>query len=191
LGAILSVQALSMFIEATSGRAPRLRTLLVGFKRPWGVLFVLMTSGLAPFLAGVSYVCLRANWEAATFFFAGAHAHPHAPPHALFLQMKCVMYLAGLPFTFVAPVVVLESPHSYERALARTFVVLIQHLSPALAIVGLSCVFELVTSVIVSGIPAPASVLLALTLAGLYIAYSFALLAVVSLRIWGTPPRRP
>jgi hypothetical protein len=101
------------------------------------------------------------------------------------------MYLAALPFTFVAPVVVLENPHSGRRALARNFVVTKQHISPALAIVGLSCVFELVTSVIVSGIPAPANALLALTLAGLYIAYSFALLVVVSLRIWGTPPRHP
>jgi hypothetical protein len=183
VGAILNAQTLLMFGSAARGKQPRLRTLAYGFRRPPSAQAVLMISGLVPFLSGVLYLIVRANAATASVFFGHVSAPAHVE-HGLLLQSKYAMYVATLPFTFLAPVVVIERAAGW-RALTQSFRLAACHWRLLGTLLVLSCAFDASVAGLTSHMPRPLAITLALALTVSFIAYSFALTFAASVWIYG------
>jgi len=100
---IVGAQVLAVFVSADGGDVPRLRVLPRAFLLPMSSQMVLVLSAWIPFGIGL----LQQGGVGAVGFFFGNLLTTHPPDAGLFLRFKYVMYLADLPFTFVAAAVAL------------------------------------------------------------------------------------
>ncbi len=105
--ALLAPQILAMLRVAALGETPSLRILADFVFLPLSSMLVLCGCALLPFFLGLGYFAAAGRADGLRFFF-GNVLKQKAPQARHFLVFKVIMTAAGLPFTFVAPAMVLK-----------------------------------------------------------------------------------
>lgn len=105
--ALLAPQILAMFRVAALGETPSLRILADFIYLPPASMLVLCGTALLPFFIGLCYFGAVGRTDGLRFFF-GNVLKQKAPEARHFLAFKAIMTVAGLPFTYVAPAMILK-----------------------------------------------------------------------------------
>lgn len=140
VASLIGAQSFVLFQDAVSGVKPDLFGIFAAFSLPPMAQASVVLSGLIPFFIGIFYLQLTSGWPATRFFFG--NILKTKPPEARdFERFKYVMQFSAMPFTFVAPLVVLGGIHD-STSLARGVLLGVQHWAVLLPLLGTSLVWE-------------------------------------------------
>lgn len=183
LAAVLGAQVMALFADAAAGKAPAVSALAPAFARPLAAQLALIASALIPFAAGILYLWLQGGTAATAFFFGNVFTD-EPPAKALFMQFKFVMYLATMAFTFVTGAVVLKGLAGW-RALSVAIAAAIVNWLPVLLLVLIALAFEWATVALTDTLPRAASVVVAVALLLVFVAWASAITYTLSARVFG------
>lgn len=184
LSGVLGAQALAMFAAAAAGRGLSPVKFLSAFSFPIAAQAALVVGALIPFVAGMLFLYFKAGPTAVEFFF-GNIFKTNPPNESMFTQMKYVMQLFALPFTFLAGAVVLKGV-SGLTALSTAFAAAAKNWLPILFLGLINLVYEWASIQLPSFLSKPASAIVGGILLLLFIAWSFAVAYTVSAKVFGT-----
>lgn len=177
--ALLAPQILAMFDVAARGEAPSL-LILAGFVHlPLSSMLVLCGSALLPFFIGLCYFAAMGRADGLRFFF-GNVLKQKAPEARHFLAFKTIMTVASLPFTYVAPAMVLRG-YIGGNALEQGLLAALRYWPSLLALLALTLAFE----VLVALLPRRVSALLLAPLVAAFLLFVFAFTYALSVRAFG------
>lgn len=126
--------------DAAAGVKPDLAGIFDAFSLPPVAQASIALSGIIPFFIGVLYLQFKAGWPSTRFFFG--NILKDKPPEARhFVRFKYAMQFSAIPFTFVAPLVVLGGIHD-STALVRGVLLGIDHWPLLLLLLGTSLFAE-------------------------------------------------
>ena len=177
--ALLAPQILAMFRVASLGEPPSLRILADFIYLPPSSMLVLCGCALLPFFLGLSYFAATGRADGLRFFF-GNVLKQKAPEARHFMAFKAIMTVASLPFTYVAPAMVLKG-YIGGNALEQGLLAGLLYWPSLLALLVLALGFEL----LVSMLPRRAMALLALPLVAGFLLFVFAFTFALSVRAFG------
>lgn len=140
VASLLAPQVLALFHAAALGETPSLRILPDFIYLPLSSMLVLMGCALLPFFIGLSYFAIARRADGFRFFFG--NVLKQRPPEARhFLAFKLILHVAALPFTFVAPAMILKG-YIGGNALEQGLIAAAQCWPALLALLGVSLAFE-------------------------------------------------
>jgi hypothetical protein len=177
--ALLAPQILAMFRVAALGEAPSLRILADFVYLPASSMLVLCGCALLPFFLGLGYFAAAGHADALRFFF-GNVLRDKAPAARHFFAFKAIMTVAGLPFTFVAPAMVLKGYIGWN-ALEQGLLAGLLYWPALAALMALALGLEAVVSLL----PRKAMPLLAPPLVAGFLLFLFGLTYALSVRAFG------
>lgn len=180
IASLVAAQVLVLFAAASAGEPPQLGRLVEVFWLPLSAQVALVACALLPFLAGLVYLSARGGVESIAFFFGNIlDTRPPAP--RLFFVFKSVMYVAALPFTFVAAAVTLQGLSGWE-AVAQGVLAAAANWPALLVLLAISFVFE--WSSVKLALLSPRSIGVALTgiMLVAFLAWSFSFVYALSVR---------
>jgi hypothetical protein len=176
-GSLLGAQFLGLFALAESGRPPRLRMLLGAFSLPASTQLVLAACTFLSFFVGLSYLVWQGGMDDVAFFF-GSILRNKPPSSEAFFIFKTVMYVAGLPFSFVAAAIVLKGESAWS-GLAQGVVAAVSNWRALAALLAFSIAYEWSVGKLASSLPpaggAAVSIVLLVAFLGCYLALGYAL----------------
>lgn len=179
IAALLAPQVLAMFRVASLGETPSLRILADVVYLPPSSMLVLCTTALLPFFVGLCYFGVMRRADGLRFFF-GNVLKQKAPEAKHFLAFKAIMTLAGLPFTYVAPAMVLKG-YIGGNALEQGLLAALLYWPSLLALLVAVVAFEALVAVFPRKLVA---LLVAPLLAG-FLLFLFAFTYALSVRAFG------
>jgi len=179
VASLLAPQILAMYRVAALGESPPLRILADAAYLPISSMLVLVACALLPFFIGLCYFAVNGRADAFRFFFGNILKHK-APEGRHFLAFKVIMHVAAVPFTFVAPAMILKG-YIGGNALEQGLVAGLVYWPALLAILLVSLAFELV----VSALPRRLGGLLSIPLLAAFLMFMFAFIYTLSLRAFG------
>ncbi|WP_374583691.1 hypothetical protein [Pseudoduganella sp.] len=179
VAALLAPQMLAMFRVAAQGDTPSLRILAGFIHLPLPSMLVLCGTALLPFFIGLCYFGVMGRADGLRFFF-GNVLRQKAPEARHFLAFKVIMTVASLPFTYVAPAMVLRG-YSGGNALEHGLQAALRHWPSLLALLAVAMAFE----ALVALLPRRLSALLAAPLVAGFLLFLFAFTYALSVRAFG------
>ncbi|WP_342116224.1 hypothetical protein [Pseudoduganella sp. OTU4001] len=179
VAALLAPQILAMFRVASLGETPSLRILADFIYLPPSSMLVLCATALLPFFIGLCYFGVMGRADGLRFFF-GNVLRQKAPEARHFLAFKAIMTVAGLPFTYVAPAMVLKG-YIGGNALEQGLLVGLLYWPSLLALLAVAVAFELLVALL----PRRLSALLAAPLVAGFLLFLFAFTYTLSVRAFG------
>ena len=177
--ALLAPQILAMFRVASLGEAPSLRILADFIYLPPSSMLVLCGCALLPFFLGLSYFAATGRADGLHFFF-GNVLKQKAPQARHFMIFKAIMTTASLPFTYVAPAMVLKG-YIGGNALEQGLLAALLYWPSLLALLALALGFES----LVAMLPRRAMAWLAVPLVAGFLLFLFAFTFALSVRAFG------
>ncbi|XLZ71201.1 hypothetical protein ABT364_04355 [Massilia sp. SR12] len=177
--ALLAPQILAMFHAAANGAAPSLRALADFIHLPIASMLVLCATALLPFFLGLCYFGVMGRADGLRFFF-GNVLKQKAPEARHFLAFKAIMTVASLPFTYVAPAMVLQG-YVGGNALQQGVQAGLLHWPSLLALLALAVAFE----ALVLLVPRRVTSMLAAPLVAGFLLFLFAFTYALSVRAFG------
>lgn len=177
--ALLAPQILAMFRVASLGETPSLRIIADFIYLPFSSMLVLVGCALLPFFLGLAYFAATGRADGLRFFF-GNVLKMKAPPARHFLAFKAIMMVAGLPFTYVAPAMVLKG-YIGGNALEQGLLAGLLYWPSLVALLVLALAFELLTTLAPRRL---VTYLVAPLVAG-FLLYLFAFTYALSVRAFG------
>jgi hypothetical protein len=177
--ALLAPQVLAMFRVASLGETPSLRILADFIYLPPSSMLVLCGAALLPFFAGLGYFAATGRRDELRFFF-GNVLRQKAPERRQFLAFKASMTLAGLPFTYVAPAMVLKG-YIGVNALREGLLAGLLYWPSLLALLAVAVLFEILAALL----PRRLAGLLAAPLVTGFLLFLFAFTYALSVRAFG------
>ena len=182
LAAVIGAQALAIFAAAAAGRGPSPAGFLSAFSLPATAQAALVFGGLVPFAAGMLFLYVKAGPTALEFFFGNIfEAKP--PAQNLFIQMKYIMLLFGLPFTFLAGAVVLKGLSGFA-AISAALTAAVSNWLPILLLALITLAYEGMSVQLPAFMPKLAATVVSGLLLLLFVAWSFAIVYTVSARVF-------
>lgn len=179
VAALLAPQILAMFHVAARGETPSLRILADFIHLPVSSMLVLCATALLPFFAGLCYFGAMRRADGLRFFF-GNVLRQKAPEARHFLAFKAIMTVAGLPFTYVAPAMVLKG-YVGGNALEHGLRAGLLHWPSLLALLAVAVAFE----GLVALLPRRLASMLAAPLVAGFLLFLFAFTYALSVRAFG------
>lgn len=183
IASLLAVQFLALLKVAAVGEPPALRILIDAWSLPPATMGVLFLSGLLPFAVGIGLLAARGPRERIRYFFGNIlRDRPPAPRD--FLVFKMAMHLVAIPFTFVAPGVVLKGYIGWH-ALEQGLLAALLHWQAPLALLLFGVAFEIFAMALPKLLPRRigAAVVLASLLP--FVLFTFAFTYTLSVRAFG------
>jgi len=180
---LLAAQMLVIFRVAAMGEPARLRILLDAVYLPPSSMLVLFGCALLPFFIGLSYFALTRRADGFRFFF-GNIFRQKPPESKHFLIFKIVMLAASIPFTYVAPAMVLKGQEG-GNALEQGLVAGLLYWPTLLVIVALSVAFEFLVAGLLPRLSRKVAAVLSIPLLVLFMAFMFAFTYTLSIRAFG------
>jgi hypothetical protein len=177
--ALLAPQVLAMFRVAALGETPSLRILADFVYLPAPSMLVLCGCALLPFFIGLSYFAAAGRAGDLRFFFGNVRKQK-APQSPHFFIFKVIMTVAGLPFTYVAPAMVLKG-YIGANALQQGLLAGLLYWPSLAALLALALGFE----ALASRIPRRLMPLLAVPLVAGFLLFLFAFTYALSVRAFG------
>ncbi|WP_028101248.1 hypothetical protein [Pseudoduganella violaceinigra] len=177
--ALLAPQILAMLRIASLGETPSLRILADVIYLPPSTMLVLCGCALLPFFLGLSYFAASGRTVALRFFFGNVRRQK-APEARHFLIFKLLMTVAALPFTYVAPAVVLKG-YIGGNALEQGLLAGMLYWPSLAALLMLALGFELLVWLL----PRRVTALLAAPLVAAFLLFLFAFTYALSVRAFG------
>jgi hypothetical protein len=151
VASLIAAQCFVLFQQASAGAPPILGSLLQVFALPPAAQACIILSALVPFVAGLFYLQRAAGWPAVKFFFGNIlKAKPPEAKH--FERFKYVMQFAAVPFTFVAPLVVLGGVHD-PTSIVQGVVLGMKNWPVLLLLLAMSLAFEWSSAKLGKGLP--------------------------------------
>jgi hypothetical protein len=148
---LIGAHSYVLFQDAAAGVRPDLAGIFGAFSLPLMAQTSIVLSGIIPFFIGVLYLQLTGGWPATRFFF-GNILKEKPPEASQFERFKYVMQFSAIPFTFVAPLVVLGGVHD-STALVRGVLLGLHHWPILLLLLGISLFAEWGNARMTSGLP--------------------------------------
>ena len=177
--ALLAPQILAMFRVASLGEPPSLRILADFIYLPPTSMLVLCGCALLPFFLGLSYFAATGRADGLRFFF-GNVLKQKAPEARHFMAFKAIMTVASLPFTYVAPAMVLKG-YIGGNALEQGLLAGLLYWPSLLALLGVAVAFE----TLVALLPRRLAAWLAAPLVAGFLLFLFAFTYTLSVRAFG------
>lgn len=177
--ALLAPQILAMFRVAALGESPSLRILADFIYLPPASMLVLCACALLPFFLGLCYFAAAGRADGLRFFF-GNVLKQKAPESRHFLVFKAIMTVAGLPFTYVAPAMVLKG-YIGGNALEQGLLAGLLYWPSLVALLLLALGFELLVSLL----PRKLMPFLVAPLVAGFLLFLFAFTYALSVRAFG------
>jgi hypothetical protein len=179
---IVLAQVLVLYAAADAGRPPRVLDFWRGFQLPLASQLVLALTAMLPLAAGILFLVLVGEWHAArAVFFGHVLSAPQLDPD-LFLAFKGVMYVTGIPLTFVSAAVAIAHLAG-ARAAAAGFSAARKNVRVLGVMLALSLAFELAIKALATpGSPAGAIVFLLMLIA--FLTWNFAFEFAVATRVF-------
>jgi hypothetical protein len=183
VASLLAAQMLVIYRVAAMGELPRLRILFEAVYLPPSSMLVLFGCALLPFFIGLSYFAFARRADGFRFFFGNVFRTK--PPEAKhFLVFKIVMLVTAIPFTYVAPAMVLKGQIG-GNALEQGLVAGLLYWPSLLAIMLISAAFEFMMGRLPAALPRKVSAALSIPLLVLFLAFVFAFTYTLSMRAFG------
>jgi hypothetical protein len=180
---LLAAQMLVLLRVAALGEVPPLRILADAVYLPLSSMLVLFGCALLPFFIGLSYFAMARRVDGLRFFFGNVFRQK--PPEARhFFAFKVIMHLAALPFTFVAPAMVLKGQVG-GNALEQGLVAALLYWPALLAILLLSAAFELLIGLLSRWLPRKPAAAASLLCLLLFLLFMFGFTYTLSVRAFG------
>ena len=183
VAALLAVQVLAMFRVAALGEPPPLAILLDASYLAPATTLVLWLCALVPFAIGLLVLAARCGRPGLRFFF-GNVLRERPPGPRDFLFFKTAMTLAAVPFTFVAPAVVLKG-HIGWNALEQGLLAALLYWPAPLALLVLALAFEALLAGMRKALPGRGGAALTMALLFVYVLFVFAYTYTLSARAFG------
>jgi len=180
---LLAAQVLVGFRVADMGEPPPLRILLDAVYLPPSSMLVLAGCALLPFFIGIAWLAATRGAGSIRFFFGNVF-RDRPPESRHFFVFKNIMLLAAVPFTYVAPAMVLKG-QAGVNALSQGLVAGMLYWPSLLAIVLSSAAFELLMARLPMWAPRLVSISLSIPLLVLFLAFEFAFTYTLSVRAFG------
>jgi hypothetical protein len=183
VASLLSAQMLVIFRVAAMGEPPKMRILLDAIYLPPSSMLVLFGCALLPFFVGLSYFALTGRADGLRFFFG--NVFKHKPPESKhFLVFKLIMLFGGVPFTYVAPAMVLKGDVG-GNALEQGLIAALLYWPSLLAMLLVTVVFEAGMMRLPQALPRKIAAAFSIPLLVLFVAYVFAFTYTLSVRAFG------
>ncbi len=183
VASLLAVQVLAMLKVTALGEPPSLLILFDAVYLPAATMAVLCLCGLLPFAVGTGLLALRGPGRGARYFFGNVlKDRPPAPRD--FLVFKAAMYVVAIPFTFVAPGVVLKGYIGWN-ALAQGLVAALLYWPAPLALLLIGLAFEAFATWLPTARPRRSSAAIVMVSLLLYVLFTFAFTYTLSLKAFG------
>jgi hypothetical protein len=179
VAALLAPQLLAMLRVASLGETPSLRILADAVYLPLSSMLVLCGCALLPFFLGLGYFAVMGRADGLRFFF-GNVLRQKAPEARHFLIFKIIMTSASLPFTYVAPAMVLKG-YIGGNALEQGLLAGLLYWPSLVALLVLVLGFELLVSLL----PRRLMAVLAAPLVVGFLLFVFAFTYALSVRAFG------
>jgi hypothetical protein len=183
VASLLAAQMLVLFRVAAMGEPASLRVLLDAVYLPPSSMLVLFGCALLPFFIGLSYFALTRRADGLRFFFGNVF-RLKAPEAKYFLVFKIVMLVASIPFTYVAPAMVLKGLEG-GNALEQGLVAALLYWPSLLAIMLISAAFEFCLGRLPAILPRKPAAVLSIALLLLFMAFMFAFTYTLSMKAFG------
>jgi hypothetical protein len=110
VGSLIGAQGFVLFRDAAVGVPPDLSGIFDAFGLPLLAQASIVLGGIIPLIIGILYLQLTVGWPATKFFF-GNIMKAKPPEASRFERFKYIMQLGAIPFTFVAPIVIIGGIH--------------------------------------------------------------------------------
>lgn len=183
VASLLAAQMLVVLRVAAMGEVPKLRILAEAVYLPPSSMLVLFGCALLPFFIGLSYFALTRRADGFRFFFGNVFRNK--PPEAKhFLVFKIIMLVMAVPFTYVAPAMVLKGQIG-GNALEQGLVAGLLYWPSLLAIMLLSAAFEFMMGRLPAVLPRKVAATLSIPLLVLFMDFLFAFTYTLSIRAFG------
>jgi hypothetical protein len=182
VAALLAVQVLAMLRVAALGEPPPLAILLDTSWLAPSTMLVLWLCALVPFGLGMAALAIRRSSGIGFFFGNVLRDRPPAPRD--FLVAKVAMTLAGAPFTFVAPAVVLKGYIGWN-ALEQGLLAALLYWPAPLALLVLSLAFEALCAGLQKALPKKLALPLTMALLLCFALFLFAYTYTLSAKAFG------
>jgi hypothetical protein len=183
ISGIMIAQILVLYAAGDAGAPPRIVDLWRGFLLPLSSQVALALTAFLPFAAGVVFLTLvgKGN-EAVAVFFGHILSAPQLDPD-LFFVFKAVLYIAGIPMTFVSAAVAIAHLAG-ARSVFAGFSAAGKNLPVLAAMLLLSIVFELAMRAM-STLGTLAGAVSLLVILPLFLTWNFAFEFAVATRVFG------